>query len=115
MRDNIPQGDDAQTPLQFVFEPANCRIFYSFLTASHPHMLWEHVADVTWKGKQCAWGGMSTNVTVSEPGNSTSPSAPGSGPPAGLKQVTTSVASGRTRVISSMAAVVGVGLMFQLL
>jgi hypothetical protein len=111
MRDNIPEGDDSQTPLQFVFEPANCRIFYNFMTASHPHKLWEYVADVAWKGKQCAWGGMNTSVTVGEPGNST---VPGPGSPAQPKQVKQSEASRKTTVFSTMAALVGIALMVQM-
>jgi hypothetical protein len=116
MRDNIPQGDDSQTPLQFVFEPANCRIYYNFMTASHPHKLWEYVADVAWKGKQCAWGGMDMNVTVGELGNSTGPvSNLSSGSPSGPEQVTRSEASGMTAAFSMMAAVVCVAVGMQLL
>jgi hypothetical protein len=29
LRDNIPQGDTEGIPLQFILEPANCRIFYT--------------------------------------------------------------------------------------
>jgi hypothetical protein len=104
MRDNIPQGDNTQTPLQFVFEPANCKIFYDFMTASHPHMLWERAADIAWKGKKCAWGGMNTNVTVGAGGNSTS--TPGNGNPSTPLQVTANSA-GRNAVFSTMGAVVG--------
>jgi hypothetical protein len=108
MRDNIPVGDDSQTPLQFVFEPADCRIFYTHMTASHPHMLWEHAADVAWKGKQCAWGGISTSVTGS--GVST-----GSGNSTGSRPVpvTTSDASGRKMGFVMMGAAVGFALMVQ--
>ena len=60
LRDSISLGDDTQTPLQFIFEPADCRIFYTPVTASEPHKLWEYAADVAWKGKECAWGGMSS-------------------------------------------------------
>ncbi|CZR62937.1 uncharacterized protein PAC_12834 [Phialocephala subalpina] len=60
--DNIPRGDDLQIPLQFVFEPANCRIFYSESTVLSPRDLWMQVADIAWKEGKCAWGGIDTVV-----------------------------------------------------
>ncbi|KAG9233314.1 hypothetical protein BJ875DRAFT_496766 [Amylocarpus encephaloides] len=62
-RDNIADGDTAEIPLQFIFEPADCRIFYTPQTVFDPLSLWEHVHDVAWKGAQCAWGGMNTEVS----------------------------------------------------
>lgn len=112
MRDNIPVGDDSQTPLQFIFEPANCRIYYDFTTANQPHKLWEYVADIAWKGKKCAWGSMNTNVTVNGTSNST---VPGTVSPSIPQQVTKSDAPRRIAVFSTIGAVVGVAVMMQLL
>ena len=33
--DNIPQGDETRVPLQLIFEPAYCRIFYTELTFNY--------------------------------------------------------------------------------
>ncbi|KAF8858784.1 hypothetical protein BDZ45DRAFT_802182 [Acephala macrosclerotiorum] len=66
--DNIPRGDDLQISLQFVFEPANCRIFYSESTILSPRNLWMQVADIAWKGGKCAWGGMDTDVSINGTG-----------------------------------------------
>ncbi|EPE36458.1 ClpP/crotonase [Glarea lozoyensis ATCC 20868] len=58
LRDSIPANDEAGVPRQFIFEPADCKIFYTARTVRDPVALWEHVYDVAWKGKPCAWGGM---------------------------------------------------------
>ncbi|KAG0650397.1 Peptidase S41 family ustP [Hyphodiscus hymeniophilus] len=99
LRDNIPVGDDSQTPLQFVFEPADCRIFYTADTASQPHKLWEYAADVAWKGKKCAWGGVKTPPVSSSNGT-------GSGS-SGQQQITTNDASrGSNAFPTVMASIV---------
>ncbi|KAI9667445.1 MAG: hypothetical protein M1821_000261 [Bathelium mastoideum] len=56
LRDNIAQDDPSATPLQFIFEPADCRIFYTAQSVSQPKYVWEHVADVMWGNKSCAVG-----------------------------------------------------------
>ncbi|KUJ09328.1 uncharacterized protein LY89DRAFT_657656 [Mollisia scopiformis] len=90
--DNIPVGDDLQIPLQFVFEPANCRIFYTPETVLSESALWEMAADIAWKGGKCAWGGMNTDVSNNGTGvgNSTSPGEVSNG--AGAKSVMGSAA-----------------------
>jgi hypothetical protein len=77
--DNIPLGDDLQIPLQFVFEPANCRIFYTPETVLSENSLWEMAADIAWKGAKCAWGSINDDVSNNGTGvgNYTSPSGPG--------------------------------------
>jgi hypothetical protein len=56
LQDSIPLDDDAQVPLQFVFEPADCRIFYTQEAVLEQNALWQYAHDVTWNGKPCAWG-----------------------------------------------------------
>jgi hypothetical protein len=72
LRDNIPQSDTEQIPLQFIFEPADCRIFYTAETVSSPSALWEYVAGVAWGGNKCAWG----NITAALAKNGSSPGGP---------------------------------------
>lgn len=60
LQDSIPLDDDAQIPLQFVFEPADCRIFYTQETVLEQNALWQYAHDVAWNGKPCAWGGISS-------------------------------------------------------
>ncbi|KAL0936191.1 peptidase s41 family protein [Colletotrichum truncatum] len=39
---------DARTPLQFLWEPANCRIFFTHEMISKPDVAWKRVVDATW-------------------------------------------------------------------
>ncbi|KAH9222504.1 hypothetical protein DL95DRAFT_454511 [Leptodontidium sp. 2 PMI_412] len=62
LRDNIPSGDDAGIPLQFVFEPANCRIYYTPQTVINPLTLWLQVHDIAWTGAKCNYGSIDSDV-----------------------------------------------------
>ena len=46
LRDQIRKGENI--PLQFVYEAANCRIFYSFDTWYNYTNLWKYAANATW-------------------------------------------------------------------
>ncbi|KAF6826982.1 peptidase S41 family protein [Colletotrichum plurivorum] len=39
---------DARTPLQFLWEPANCRIFYTHEMLRNPDAAWKRAVDATW-------------------------------------------------------------------
>ncbi|KAJ0160168.1 hypothetical protein CTA2_8427 [Colletotrichum tanaceti] len=39
---------DAKTPLQFLWEPANCRIFHTRESLFKPDVVWKRVVDATW-------------------------------------------------------------------
>lgn len=56
VRDGIRRGDESQTPLQFVYEAANCRLWYSMDMTVDVTVMWEKVVDVTWGGKACVHG-----------------------------------------------------------
>jgi len=58
LRDNIAEGGDI--PLQFVFEPSDCRIFYTSDSVRDPLALWEQAWDAAWGGSTCAYGSLST-------------------------------------------------------
>jgi hypothetical protein len=45
-RDGIQEGDASQMPLQFIYQLADCRIFYAA----------EMTVDVTWGGNSCVTG-----------------------------------------------------------
>lgn len=49
-RDGIRQGDLTGTPLQFVYEPADCRIFYTPEMVVDETAVWKTVADTVWNG-----------------------------------------------------------------
>ncbi|KAL7623818.1 hypothetical protein AAE478_005374 [Parahypoxylon ruwenzoriense] len=39
---------DSQTPLQFTYEPANCRFFYTPAMVSSAELVWKYAVDATW-------------------------------------------------------------------
>ncbi|KAI9819463.1 MAG: hypothetical protein M1827_006911 [Pycnora praestabilis] len=73
LRDNIREGDTSQTPLQFVYEAADCRIFYTPSMITNVQNLWNSVANITWGI------GMSNSTCVK--GSYGSPSALSGGAP----------------------------------
>ncbi|KAF7557909.1 hypothetical protein G7Z17_g237 [Cylindrodendrum hubeiense] len=44
------------TPLQFVYEAANCKMFYTAETVLNVTKMWQAVADVAWNGAKCVPG-----------------------------------------------------------
>jgi len=59
-KDNGGEGD---LPLQFVYEAANCKLFYTFEMTMTATAIWERVADIAWHGGKCVPGS-----TVNEDG-----------------------------------------------
>lgn len=55
-RDGIAQGDTTETPLQFVYQAANCRIWYTAEMTYDITAMWEKAADVAWGGASCVVG-----------------------------------------------------------
>ncbi|KDN65324.1 putative peptidase S41 family protein [Colletotrichum sublineola] len=45
---NAYSMSDARTPLQFLWEPANCRIFHTRESLFQPEVTWRRVVDATW-------------------------------------------------------------------
>lgn len=67
-RDGIRDNDTTNTPLQFVYEPADCRILYTKAMTVDVTAIWKAVADTAWGGKShCiagSLGGYATNKMV---------------------------------------------------
>ncbi|RMZ22528.1 hypothetical protein D0859_13440 [Hortaea werneckii] len=60
-RDGIREGDDDQTPLQFRYEAADCRIFYTPEMAVDQTAAWKTVADTAFRGiSHCVAGNFSS-------------------------------------------------------
>jgi hypothetical protein len=62
-RDGLIQGDETQTPLQFVYEAADCRIWNNMAMMVDITVMWKEVYDVTWGGKGCVNGNLSGNAS----------------------------------------------------
>ena len=56
VRDGIRQGDETQTPLQFVYEAVDCRIWYEASMTVDVEVMWERAVDVAWGGRVCVYG-----------------------------------------------------------
>ena len=56
VRDGIRQGDETETPLQFVYEEADCRIWYEASMTVNVEAMWEKTTDVAWGGVSCVEG-----------------------------------------------------------
>jgi hypothetical protein len=69
-RNVFRRDDDEQTPHQFVYEPAQCRIFYTKQMVLDQSVVWKTVADTVWgEGNACIAGensfsGMQSNITA---------------------------------------------------
>ncbi|KAK4118460.1 hypothetical protein N657DRAFT_651303, partial [Parathielavia appendiculata] len=53
---NASELGQGEVPLQFRYEAANCRLFYTWDMARNMTDVWKAVAGVTWGGKKCAPG-----------------------------------------------------------
>lgn len=47
-RNNIRPNDQSVTPMQFVYEAAGCRLFYTLATLQYPSLLWDAAYKVSW-------------------------------------------------------------------
>jgi hypothetical protein len=60
-RDGIREGDEDETPLHFVYEAADCRIYYTPEMVVDQEAVWKTVADTAFKGEShCVAGEISS-------------------------------------------------------
>ncbi|ORY09755.1 hypothetical protein BCR34DRAFT_365903 [Clohesyomyces aquaticus] len=86
-RDNLRKGDESQTPLQFIYEAADCRMWFTAPMINDVTEVWKGVADRMWKNTTCVQG------SVSAGGQDKG----GSLPPPPLQKGPKSMAHGRAR------------------
>jgi hypothetical protein len=65
-RNQIREGDESVTPLQFVYEAAHCRLFYTAKQIRYQEYVWYAAYDAAWGNGTCVQG--STDQTSSQPG-----------------------------------------------
>jgi hypothetical protein len=56
LRNNMHKGDDTSTPLQFIYEASNCRLFYKKEEIYSIVGLWDRVEKVVWGNGTCVKG-----------------------------------------------------------
>ena len=68
-RDAIRQGDNSGTPLQFRYEPADCRIFYTAEMTMDISASWRAAADSMWgKTDHCVAGSLQRTGSTAKEG-----------------------------------------------
>ena len=66
-RDGIRPGDTTETPLQFVYQPADCRIYYTPEMAVDQVATWKTVADTAFNGiNHCVAGKYPTSNSTTK-------------------------------------------------
>lgn len=99
IRDQVRKGES--TPLQFVYEAANCRIFYTKDTVYNYGNLWRYAANAIWtKPELCVQG----STGIASNGNSSDIS----GPPTGLPSLNPNIRYNMTTILQLSGAVHGV-------
>ena len=78
-RNNIRQGDKSETPLQHIYEAADCRFFYTAEMYTSQAVVWDQAYDSTWGSKQCIEGSTKHPSSVSGGGSITA------GPPSNAR------------------------------
>ncbi|KAF8848517.1 peptidase S41 family protein-like protein [Acephala macrosclerotiorum] len=68
LRNNMHMGDNSFTPLQFIYEAANCKLFYTPTDLYNISGLWERVADVAWNKAKCVQGSSVMSDNTFPPG-----------------------------------------------
>jgi hypothetical protein len=70
-RNNIRQGDESETPLQHIYEAADCRFFYTAKMYADQAAVWDQAYDSTWGSMECVEGSTEHSSSVSGGGNIT--------------------------------------------
>ncbi|KAF2878259.1 hypothetical protein BDV95DRAFT_479193 [Massariosphaeria phaeospora] len=67
LRDNIRIGDDTSTPLEFVYEAADCRVFYTAEMVRDVEATWKKTVDAKWgdANKFCVEGSVAHKSSLS--------------------------------------------------
>ncbi|OCK80288.1 hypothetical protein K432DRAFT_353352 [Lepidopterella palustris CBS 459.81] len=81
--DNLRKGDTSQTPLEFVYEAADCKLFYTADMYLDVTKVWKAVANAKWGNGTCVPGSTGAPSSISggvynntNTGNSTNSTAP---------------------------------------
>lgn len=70
-RNNIRKGDDSETPLQHIYEAADCRFFYTPQMYADQAAVWDQAYDSTWGSMECVKGSTEHPSSVTGGGNIT--------------------------------------------
>jgi hypothetical protein len=71
LRDQIRPKDKDNTPLQFQYLPANCRLYYTLANTYNMSRLWRDVAEAAWKDPSKCVANSTIKASPAEPFNIT--------------------------------------------
>jgi hypothetical protein len=120
LRDHIRKGDDTETPLEFVYEAADCRFFYTAEMIADPVPVWKKAVDAHWGDptKECVEGstgqlsslsgGLPTAAEIENPAGGEGKDVLGNRP----KGAATRIGGGVGAITSALVAVVAMMLMW---
>jgi hypothetical protein len=98
LRDNIRQGDNTNTPLEFVYEAADCKLFYTEAQFGDVTEVWKATVDARWSNsKGCVEKSTGDKSSIS--GGLALPAAKPKGPQTGA-------AAGRNSAVALVFAMV---------
>ncbi|KAF2119140.1 hypothetical protein BDV96DRAFT_487670 [Lophiotrema nucula] len=102
LRDNIRKGDDTVTPLEFVYEAADCRLFYTTDMVRDVEAVWKKTVDARWGDaeKTCVDGSTKDKSSLS-----------GGAPTDGGKKKSAAVKIGGGTMVAGAATVVAMIMM----
>ncbi|KAH7076161.1 hypothetical protein FB567DRAFT_583283 [Paraphoma chrysanthemicola] len=61
---NYRQGDETETPLEFVYEAADCRLFYTRESYLNPVVLWTQAIEAKWGNGSCVPGSTGDKTAI---------------------------------------------------
>lgn len=70
-RNNIRQGDESETPLQHIYEAADCRFFYTAEMYANQAAVWDQAYDSSWGSIECVANSTEHPSSVTGGGNIT--------------------------------------------
>jgi hypothetical protein len=66
LRDQIRHGEPLDTPLQFQYEPADCRVFYTPKTWYRYANLWNYAAEAAWQNPRLCVANSTTTINPTQ-------------------------------------------------
>lgn len=65
LKDNTRQGDQTVTPLEFIHEAADCKLFYTAAMVNDVTNVWKGAADAMFNGQGCVEGSEGDPTSIS--------------------------------------------------
>ncbi|KAF2122064.1 hypothetical protein BDV96DRAFT_136935 [Lophiotrema nucula] len=111
LRDNLRKNDASQTPLEFIYEAADCRMFYTGAMVNDVQEVWKGVYDRMFRNATCVQGSTGDKSSISGGGQAKGGEKPPPAPQLGELSNSASVEGVATYLMLSMLAAVLVSML----